>query len=114
RACAPAVAARPARAVVSREVPVPSACRSSASSSFACLLLVSGEYRIALLHEGGAAFRVVGALEAAADERGAQVQVLVRRRLQDFAGDGLAGRDRERGVARERGGVLRQHRLEAL
>src|SRR3954454_14637993 len=76
--------------------------------------LFSLEYGLALLHERAPALDVILALEALEDQVPAEVAVEVVAELEHLLDDPLARLDGERRPGRDRGGVLREQRLECL
>src|ERR1700716_3296834 len=71
-----------------------------------------GKYRLALFHERAPAFGIVFALEAAADQPLAHLQVELRGRLENFGNDGLAGAHRQRRVDRHCRRIFGKQRVE--
>src|SRR3954447_3735682 len=105
---------RPTARMRSRTCPAPGTGRSTSRSSIrggsvpasshqACMS-TAPEGGLALVHERAAAFRVIVALEAIADQLLAQRAVDVRRILQDLLDDAFARADGERRVGLQRFG----------
>src|SRR5258708_591013 len=74
----------------------------------------AGEGRLALLHEGLAAFLVVGAVETLLHQLLEQLLVALARRLAELADRQLRGAHRQRRVDRELGRVVAHRRLELI